>query len=298
MAQTIPVQIICPVCELNYNYDVVIFINLYNNRDLGELNLLRVGKLNIVPCLACATTLTLHVPVVLNLPQDETLIIYVPNPAEKFSEAEITEIYTPFYQQFLASLPDEQLEEYMAEPFVVTDMDTFRLVASQEYDAPIEPKPYNEQEEIERLLQEQQAMALNRPQNIPPELLEEMFGTGNPPTPAPAPVPPPPASANEPELAAAEATDEDENDEDDEIIMTPEEAAEIDARMELLRNLFASPDLADRVAVLAADRAKVDQMFLELVEVLAEQAAATEPDKYEVLVQIYNQAIEFLQQAS
>lgn len=268
MSQQVQIQTTCPVCELTYKYEACFSLTLGKPEDAALVKLLREGLLNSVPCLACATPLLLQIPLVLNAPQDESLVIYVPNSTE-LSDEEIEAVYMPFYQEFLASLPDEELEDYLAVPYLVEDLSMFLFIASAEYDE----KPTSEQAALEGdvLYDHEQSPEV---EILVEELSDGTFGIINP---APA------ITATDEIAAGLEGLD-----------LTPQEQALLKDRLALLQQLFSLPDSATRRDLMATEHARIDQIFIELVEVLTEQAAEAEPEKHLPLVRIYNEAMEVI----
>jgi hypothetical protein len=84
---------------------------------------------------------------------------------------------------------------------------------------------------------------------------------------------------------------DDEFDDDDQPpVLTEEEHQAILARRELIQNLFQAADSLERISMMRNYIMLIDELFLELLAALAEQAETVQPDLVPILQKIINEA--------
>jgi hypothetical protein len=257
MSQVITVAGVCPICELKDDFNVHTVVDTAVAEDKPLLRAIQDGQFNVANCLACGTRLEMELPIVFHVPEEEVIAIYVPNSAS-LSDEQLSALYMPFYQNFLAALPDEALLDYLAEPYIFDDPNVLRQLAA---DTPISQLPSDLFDPV---------AAGHIP--ISAGAFAQAFSGM--------------ASTVAPEMVSdASAPAEEE--------LTLEELDDINRRMALVTQLFATADAPDREQILSENAALVDRLYIELLEVLAEQAASAEPEKVERLVLLLNEAWQF-----
>lgn len=99
-------------------------------------------------------------------------------------------------------------------------------------------------------------------------------------------------------INGGEYLDEDEEDEDDddegETSLTPEEQQALQARMQLIQTLFQASDSLERISRMRAEASLVDDLFLEVIGMLTEQAEQAQPEVVPTLRKMMNEAEVFI----
>jgi hypothetical protein len=102
--------------------------------------------------------------------------------------------------------------------------------------------------------------------------------------------------ASEYELDDAEDAEDDE-DEDEEAIdaeLSPEEQQDLTARMGLLQTLFGATDSLERISLMRGSADLVDDLYLEVIALVTEQAEQAQPELLPVLQKMMNEAEVFM----
>lgn len=88
--------------------------------------------------------------------------------------------------------------------------------------------------------------------------------------------------------------DADDDDDDDDEELSPEEQNELMQRMSLVQSLFQATDSLERIGLMRQSKELVDEMFVEVIGTLTEQAEANQPALVVTLQKIMNEAEVFI----
>ncbi len=88
--------------------------------------------------------------------------------------------------------------------------------------------------------------------------------------------------------------DEDDDEDDEGPELTPEEQKALQDRMQLLQTLFQSTDSLERISRMRAEAALVDDLFLEVIGMITQQAESAQPEMIPTLQKMMNEAEVFI----
>jgi hypothetical protein len=103
--------------------------------------------------------------------------------------------------------------------------------------------------------------------------------------------------ASEYDLDDAEDADDDEDEDeyaDDDAELSPEEQQDLTARMGLLQSLFGATDSLERISLMRGSADLVDELYLEVIALVTEQAEQAQPELLPVLQKMMNEAEVFM----
>ena len=78
------------------------------------------GTLNKIECPNCQTAGIIPVPLLLNSPEKEMLVVFAPG-ATQMDETQLSELISPVLQPFLSEMPEDKQAEYMFRPIITDD---------------------------------------------------------------------------------------------------------------------------------------------------------------------------------
>ncbi|HEX2914280.1 MAG TPA: CpXC domain-containing protein [Chloroflexia bacterium] len=238
MSQSIEMQLTCPQCGTEFNSPAHTVVDMANEADSEALWQLQNGTLNKAECPNCQAAGLIPVPVVLNIPEQEKLLVFVPG-AYQMDEQQLGSLIGPVLQTYIGNLPEEEQHEYLLSPIVTDDLSALQQASRGEL------------------------------------ALDEFM-----------------ADASEEDMEFGEEEEGDEEDEESEL--SPEEQQDLIERMQLLQQLFQANDSLERISMMRASKDKIDDLFLEVIGLLNEQAEDQQPDLVPVLQKIMNEAEVFI----
>jgi hypothetical protein len=103
--------------------------------------------------------------------------------------------------------------------------------------------------------------------------------------------------ASEYDLDDAEDADDDEDEDeyaDDDAELSPEEQQDLTARMGLLQSLFGATDSLERISLMRGSADLVDELYLEVIALVTEQAGQAQPELLPTLQKMMNEAEVFM----
>jgi len=145
-----------------------------NEADSEVLWQLQNGSLNKVECPKCGALGFIPVPVALNVPEQELMLVYVPN-VQQLDEQQLGEAIGPIIEEFIVNLPEERQSDYMLQPVVTDELETLQAASRGEVldDGLEDGEEYDDEDfdEDGEELTEEEAQALMERR----ELLQQLF---------------------------------------------------------------------------------------------------------------------------
>ena len=236
MSQAIELQLTCPQCGTEFTHTGHTVVDMGNEADSEVLWQLQNGTLNRAECPNCHTSGLIPIPVALNVPEQQLLLVFAPG-ASQLNEEQLGGAIGPVLESFINSLPEEkQAAEYLLSPIVTDEVTALQQAARGELTS-------------NDLMSKTQYL---------------------------------------------ESDDEDEDEEGDEPPLTLEEQQAIQARMQFLQTLFQATDSLQRISMMRGQAALIDDLFLEVIGMITEQAESQQPEVVPVLSKIMNEAEVFI----
>lgn len=100
--------------------------------------------------------------------------------------------------------------------------------------------------------------------------------------------------ADEMELLEDDEDQDEDEDESSEADLSPEEQQDLSARMGLLQQLFGASDSLERISMMRGSPDLVDELYLEVIALVTEQAEQAQPDIIPTLQKMMNEAEVFI----
>ncbi|MDB5079185.1 MAG: hypothetical protein JWP00_1109 [Chloroflexi bacterium] len=236
MSQALELSLTCPQCSTEFSHPAHTVVDMADEADSEALWQLQNGSLNKVSCPNCQAGGIIPVPVVLNVPEQQMLLVFTPG-ASQMDEDQLSEAIGPVLQPFLSSVPEEKQAEYMFRPIITDDPAALQQAALGQLSG------------------------------------ADIIG-----------------DADDAEF------DEDGDDDDDatEEELSPEEQQDLSARMGLLQQLFTAQDSLERISLMRASGDLVDDLYLEVIALVTEQAEQAQPELIPTLQKMMNEAEVFI----
>lgn len=234
MSQALELSLTCPQCNTEFSHPAHTVVDMADEADSEALWQLQNGSLNKVACPNCQAGGIIPVPVVLNVPEKEMLLVFAPG-ASQMDENQLSDVIGPVLQPFLSNLPEDKQAEYMFRPIITDD---------------------------------------------PAALQQAALG-----------------QLNGQDIIGDDADFEDEDDDDEiseEEELSPEEQKDLSDRMGLLQQLFTAQDSLERISVMRSQSALVDELYLEVIALVTEQAEEAQPELIQTLQKMMNEAEVFI----
>lgn len=235
MSQALELSLTCPQCGTEFSAEAHTIVDMANEADSEALWQLQNGTLNKIECPNCQTAGIIPVPLLLNSPEKEMLVVFVPG-ATQMDEMQLSELISPVLQPYLTNMPEDQQPEYMFRPIITDDPNVLQQAALGQLngeDIIGDASEYVEDEDLE----------------------------GD--------------AATEPELTA-------------------EEQQDLTARMNLLQQLFQAGDSLERISLMRSQANLVDDLYLEVIGLITEQAQDAQPELIPTLQKMMNEAEVFI----
>lgn len=235
MSQALELSLTCPQCNTEFSHPAHTVVDMADEADSEALWQLQNGSLNKVACPNCQAGGIIPVPVVLNVPEKQLLLVFAPG-ASQMDENQLSDVIGPVLQPFLSALPEEKQAEYMFRPVITDDPAALQQAALGQLSG------------------------------------EDIIGDD------------------------ADFEDEDEDDDDlsEEEELSPEEQQDLSARMGLLQQLFTAQDSLERISVMRSQAGLVDELYLEVIALVTEQAEQAQPELIPTLQKMMNEAEVFI----
>ena len=237
MSQALELSLTCPQCGTEFSAEAHTIVDMANEADSEALWQLQNGTLNKIECPNCKTTGIIPVPLLLNSPEKELLVVFAPG-ATQMDEMQLSELISPVLQPYLSNLPEDKQADYMFKPVITDDPTVLQKAALGEInsdDIMGDASEYDEDDEGD-------------------------FADGE---------------GGEPELSA-------------------EEQKDLTERMGLLQQLFQASDSLERISLMRAHAAIVDDLYLEVIGLITDQAQAAQPELIPTLQKMMNEAEVFI----
>jgi hypothetical protein len=236
MSQALELSLTCPQCGTEFSAEAHTIVDMANEADSEALWQLQNGTLNKIECPNCQTAGIIPVPLLLNSPEKEMLVVFAPG-ATQMDEMQLSELISPVLQPYLSNMPEDQQNDYMFRPIITDDPTVLQRAALGQINADEIMGDASEYEEDDALL---------------------------------------------------------EGDEEAEPELTPEEQQDLTARMGLLQQLFQAGDSLERISLMRAQANLVDDLYLEVIGLITEQAQNAQPELIPTLQKMMNEAEVFI----
>lgn len=233
MSQALELSLTCPQCGTEFSAEAHTIVDMANEADSEALWQLQNGTLNKIECPNCKTAGIIPVPLLLNSPEKELLVVFAPG-ATQMDEMQLSELISPVLQPYLGNLPEDKQAEYMYKPIITDDPTVLQKAALGEING------------------------------------EDIMGD------------------------ASEYTEEDEDFEGGEPELSAEEQQDLTERMGLLQQLFQANDSLERISLMRAHAPLVDDLYLEVIGLITEQAQNAQPELIPTLQKMMNEAEVFI----
>ncbi len=236
MSQTKELELTCPQCNVEFSRPGHMVVDMADEADSEALWQLQNGSLNRVECPNCGAPGMIPIPVILNIPEQELLLLFVPG-LEQMEQAQLNWTIQSAMQEFIEQLPEERQAEYLLQPIITDEITTLQQAARGELTA------------------------------------EDLMMEGE---------------------EDGEYDDDDSEDEEEGGELTEEEQQEMLERMNLLQQLFQASDSLERISFMRNSQPLVDDLFLEMIAIMSQQAETTQPEIIPILQKIMNEAEVFI----
>lgn len=134
MSQALELSLTCPQCGTEFSAEAHTIVDMANEADSEALWQLQNGTLNKIECPNCKTAGIIPVPLLLNNPEKELLVVFAPG-ATQMDEMQLSELISPVLQPYLGNLPEEKQAEYMFKPIISDDPTVLQRAALGEINA-------------------------------------------------------------------------------------------------------------------------------------------------------------------
>lgn len=234
MSQALELSLTCPQCGTEFSAEAHTIVDMANEADSEALWQLQNGTLNKIECPNCQTAGIIPVPLLLNQPEKEMLVVFAPG-ATQMDEMQLSELISPLLQPYLGNMPEDRQAEYMFRPIITDDPTVLQKAALGEING------------------------------------EDIMGD------------------------ASEYVDDDEElEENIQEELSPEEQQDLTARMNLLQQLFQAGDSLERISLMRAQVNIVDDLYLEVIGMITDQAQSAQPELIPTLQKMMNEAEVFI----
>ncbi len=166
MSKVLELQITCPRCNTEFESQGHTLVDFADEADSEVIYELQEGSINLARCPNCGASGLIPVPVILNHPERELLLAFVPN-ANEMNEEQVTGVVGPMLESYISTIPAERQADYMFEPVVTDDPMALVMAArgeSLDEEFTDEDENYEGGEEDEELSPEDMAAIQERQQ--------------------------------------------------------------------------------------------------------------------------------------
>lgn len=131
MSQSVELELVCAQCGIEFSRPAHHLVDMENEADSEVLWQLQNGSLNKVECPKCGALGFIPVPVALNVPEQQLMLVYVPN-VQTMDEQQLGEAIGPIIEEFIVNLPEERQADYMLQPVVTDELETLQAASRGE----------------------------------------------------------------------------------------------------------------------------------------------------------------------